>query len=59
MTNREMLNTMSDEELANFLLKHRANCDCCAFRGNDYVCVTNFCVQGIRLWLESEVEEQC
>ncbi len=59
MTNREMLNSMSDEELAGFLLRNKANCDLCAFAFSSKrnLCLDNLCIQGVMCWLEQEVEE--
>ena len=56
MTNREMLNSMSDEELAEEIYRKSENsCEHCNYKGQ--ICVDNRCVEGILEWLESEVEE--
>lgn len=58
MTNYEKIMSMSIDELAK---SDMLSCNQCAF-ADDYVCASPFtcdlpCGEGIKRWLESEVEE--
>jgi len=65
MTNKEVINNMSTEELAKYLF-NRGNCQeycygICAFQDdcvNPYVKGEGFCIEQICKWLESENEEE-
>lgn len=56
MTNREWLESLSDEELAKFIENaHRDNCYACDFRSN--ICAGD-CLEGIQHWLQSEHDDE-
>lgn len=63
MTNKEVINNMSTEELARYLF-NRGNCQeycygICAFQDDcNYDRKDNFCIEQICKWLESESEEE-
>lgn len=54
-TNREMLEAMSNEDLAKFMYQRHVTCNMCAHADID--CLGCSCVEGYRKWLESEVQE--
>lgn len=53
MTNRERLEKMTDEELAEFICKQHVMCLNCV--GRDMCCTNG---NGALVWLESEAEEE-
>lgn len=67
MTNADCIRTMSDEEFAEFWLKHCDNpimefnediCDLCNTYKSRGQCDDEYCKEAIVKWLQSEVEEQ-
>lgn len=55
MINRYKLMYMTNKELAYFL-RYRTNCECCIFEFDDDNCKSNFCIDGVERWLESECD---
>ena len=56
-TNREKLNNMSNEELAEVFVN--ANCNICIYKSNNFDCFSSnwTCKDGVKQWLEQESEE--
>ena len=55
MTNGDRVRKMSNEELAEFIRNKISTCHCCAFDDTSE-CFNNLCIEGIKAYLESEVE---
>lgn len=60
MTNREWLNSLTDEELAEIQHDHDMwiGCKCCAFDRGDYNCRLTSCEQGTINWLKAKHKEK-
>ena len=60
MTNREWLESLSDEELAEFFLTIENSidegfiCPSCAYGGGQYPCMPADCICGYTDWLQAE-----
>lgn len=58
MTNREWLESLSDEELAHFIDNaHSDNCYACAFQSDTCAGIYD-CLNGIKYWLQSEHKDE-
>lgn len=63
MTNAQKIRSMTDEELAEFLIRQHA-CDCCDYYGcgarckapDGFVCTNGYASAIIQKWLQSEAE---
>lgn len=56
MTNGDKIRGMSNEELAEFIRDKVSICFCCVYDGKGE-CVTRECKEGIKSYLDMEVEE--
>ena len=56
MTNGDRIRQMSNEELAKYISKNMSNCNCCAY-DNSSKCFGSLCKEGIKAYLDMEVEE--
>lgn len=56
MTNADIIRSMSDDKLAEFIRDYDS-CACCTLNFASDDCVTKPCKEGIWEWLESEVDE--
>ncbi len=56
MTNGDKIRQMSNEELAEFIRDKVSNCYCCAYDDMNG-CATHGCKEGIKSYLDMEVEE--
>lgn len=56
MNNYEKIKSMTIDKMAEFL-QDRSPCDICVCDFDDYKCMAIGCKDGIKQWLESEVEE--
>ena len=56
MTNREWLESLSDEELAKLILES-TDCDFCAYQANSIDCYDKSCKTGHLTWLQAEHKE--
>ena len=66
ITNADCIRAMSDEEIADFILKNCDNpisevnedmCDFCSIFEEDKGCDSDYCKNALLKWLQSEVEE--
>lgn len=55
MTNGDRIRQMSNEELAEFALKHQVFCTICANLSKPE-CILNSCKEGIKAYLDKEEE---
>ena len=55
MTNGDRIRQMSNEELAEFIRDKVSNCYCCAYDDMNG-CETHLCIEGIKAYLDMEVE---
>ena len=55
ITNRERINAMSNEELAEILAMSSRSCKYCKYEGSD--CTDFTCYSGILQWLNQESEK--
>lgn len=53
MTNGDRIRAMSNEELADMFYD---KCECCIFEPTSKACLGSLCKEGIKAYLESEVE---
>ena len=56
MTNREKINAMSNQEIAEYICRSYADCGCCP--GYDYCENSGEPANGMVKWLEMESEEE-
>lgn len=56
MTNREMLASKSNKELAEWLSKIKTKCDLCCCTGKIHTYCNGWCDVSIEAWLEREAE---
>ena len=56
MTNREKINNMSNQEMAEYICGSYADCGCCP--GYDYCDKNGTPANGIVKWLEAKAEEE-
>ena len=56
LTNGDKIRQMSNEELAEFIRNKISTCHCCAFDDTSE-CFNSLCIEGIKAYLDMEVEE--
>jgi len=56
MTNREKINNMTNQEIAEYICSSYADCGCCP--GYNYCDKNGTPANGIVKWLEAEAEEE-
>lgn len=57
MNNYKKIKSMTIDKMAEFL-QDRSPCDICVCDFDDYKCMAIGCKDGIKQWLESEVEDE-
>ena len=57
-TNADHIRSMTDEELAVFLSRREAPCDCCQLQDNDAACTEILCDNAALNWLKQPHKEK-
>lgn len=57
-TNADHIRSMTDEELAVFLSRREAPCDCCQLQDNDAACTEILCDNAALNWLKQPYKEK-